>query len=48
MTIEFAFGGSEVSINDPKVACYNMLEVLLLIALNMELFQGFFIVVSAC
>lgn len=41
MTVEIAFGGSETATNDPEAACDNLLEVLLLIALNMEVFYGF-------
>ena len=38
MMVEVAFGGSQAAINDPEAACDNLLEVLLLIALNMEVF----------
>ena len=38
MTVEVAFGGSEAATNDMEAACDNMLEVLLLIALKLEVF----------
>ena len=38
MSVEVAFSGSEAPTDDPKAACDDLLEVLLLIALNLEIF----------
>ena len=38
MTVEVAFGQSEAATNDPVATYGNLLEVLLLIALNLEVF----------
>jgi len=36
MTIEVGFSASEATTDDPEATCHNMLEALLLIAMNLE------------
>lgn len=38
MTVEASFCGFEVVVDDPEAACDKLLEVLLMIALNLEVF----------
>ena len=41
MNVEVSFGGPEVVADDLEAACDNLLEVILLVALNLEVFSIF-------
>lgn len=47
MNVEVAFGGLEAATNDLEAACDNLFEVLLLIALNLEVSKVFVVVATA-